>query len=104
VPNNKDAMASTRGECEPSRSPKDRVWLSLRCTIRPVRVQNRRDQALAAEHAFGAEARFQSVQVAHAVEQRQDRRLRSNRRRKRGHCVVKIVGLAAEKDEIEGLV
>ncbi len=67
-----------------------------------VRVQDRRDQALAAEHVIRAEARFQSIEMAHAVEQRQDHRLRSDGRRKGSHCVVEVIGLAAEKDNVEG--
>jgi DNA-binding sugar fermentation-stimulating protein len=64
-----------------------------------VRVQSRRNQALAAENVIGAEALLQSIEMAHAVEQRQDHRLRSDRWRERGHCVVEVVGLAAEKNE-----
>ena len=47
--------------------------------------------------------RSSAVEMMHAVEQRQDRGRRPDRRREGLHRAVEIIGLAAQKDEIEGL-
>ena len=44
-----------------------------------IGVEGRRDDALPAEHALRPEALGKTVEVAHAVQERQNRRLRTDR-------------------------
>jgi hypothetical protein len=64
-------------------------------------VERRRDDALTAEHRSGAKARSEQIHVLHAVEERQDRGIGADRRRKGIHRTLQIVGLAAQQDQIE---
>jgi hypothetical protein len=57
-----------------------------------------------AQHMRGAEPRAEPVNMAHAVEERQDRRVRADRRRELIHSFVERIGFHAEQDEIEGLL
>jgi hypothetical protein len=59
------------------------------------------DDALTAQHRAGAEPRGKEIHVFHAVQERQYRRVRADRRRKRIHCRLQVVGFAAQQDEIE---
>src|SRR5215468_4236638 len=67
-------------------------------------VQSRKDQALTPQNAISAKTRFQCIEMSHAVKQRQDLCLPADRRCYGHHCVVEIVGFAAEKYKIEGLI
>ena len=69
-----------------------------------VGVQGRRDHALAAEHVVDSEARVEDVEMAHAIEQRQDRGAASHGGRERLDCVFQVIRLGREKHEIEPLV
>jgi hypothetical protein len=64
-------------------------------------VELRRNQTLAAKDASGAESFVEKVQVPHAVQERQDGCVRSDCAGERVNCGGKIVGFAAEQDEIE---
>jgi hypothetical protein len=68
-----------------------------------LRIQRRRDHALAAEHPRGAEFFVERIEMGHAVEQRQDRGAVADRRRKRGDGIVEVERLAAQQNQIEGL-
>jgi len=57
----------------------------------------------AAEHVVASEFPVEHIEVPHAVEQRDDRRLRSHRRRKRTDRVLEIERLAAQQDDVEFL-
>ena len=76
--------------------------------MRIVKMQNtasvvelRRNQALAAKGASGAESFVEKVEVSHAVQEWQDRSRRSNRWSKGIDGGIKVIGFAAEQDEIE---
>jgi hypothetical protein len=76
--------------------------------MRIVKMQNtafvvelRRNQTLAAKGASGAESFVEKVEVSHAVQEWQDRSCRSNRWSKRIDGSSKVIGFAAEQDEIE---
>jgi hypothetical protein len=64
-------------------------------------VERRRDHAEAPEHAFGAEARAERVEVAQAVEERQDRRVGTDRGCEGVHRLGEVVRLAADDDHVE---
>ncbi|MNT77482.1 hypothetical protein D3C72_2166010 [compost metagenome] len=63
-------------------------------------VEGGGDHAQAAEHARLAEARDQPVDVAQAVEQREDDGVGSDGGRERIHGGVEVVGLAADHDHV----
>ena len=67
-------------------------------------VERGRDHAETAEHPLGAEALLQGVEVAETVQERQDRGLRPDRGRERGHRFGQVVGLAGDDDDVEGRV
>src|SRR5690242_11339783 len=58
------------------------------------------DHAKATEHPRCTEAFRRGVDMAHAVEQGQDRSLRSDRRRKSGHGTLEVICLAAQQHEV----
>ena len=67
-------------------------------------VERHCDGALAAEYALAAEFRVEHVEVPHAVEHRNDRRLRAHRRGERLDGIIEIEGLAAQEDDVERLL
>ena len=69
-----------------------------------VGVESGGNRALTAEHVFAAEFRVKHVEVAHAIEHRHDRSLRSDRWRKRLDGIVEVEGLAAQQHDIERLL
>jgi hypothetical protein len=69
-----------------------------------VLVKRHRDAAQATEDAVLAEFFVEDVEMAHAVKQRDDRRLRSDRRRKRPDRIIEVECLAAQQDHVEFLV
>ena len=99
-------MVSIRGEREPSSSPKAQPMPIIEVDDGAVGAEGRRDHAQPAEHAFGAEAFGEPVDMAHAVQQRQDRRrsgrppwrTRSSRRRGRRPCSSAARGRTAPPD------
>jgi hypothetical protein len=97
-------ISATRADAEPSSSPKTRTWKVVEVLHRAGGVERGRDHAQAAEHPLGAEAPGQRVEMAEAVQQRQDRRLRADRRRERFHRLGQVVGLAGDDDDVEGRV
>jgi len=60
-------------------------------------VERGGDRAKAAEHPLASEFAVQHVQMQHAVEQRHNRRPRSDRRRKRLDRIVEIEALQLNK-------
>ena len=98
------AIASARAERAPSRSPNCSVWMSLRWIDPTLRVERGRDGAPSAERAVAAEARIERLEMTHAVEQGQDRRVWANRRREGVHRAFEIIGLAAQHDGVEGRI
>ena len=68
---------------------------------RAVRIDRGGDQAAAAEHMRRAEASVEHVEMAHAVEQRQDRSFRPHHGSERFDRIVQVVGFATEEHEIE---
>ena len=64
-------------------------------------IQHRGDLALAAHDAVDAEFRIQHIEMFYAVEEGNDRRVRTDSRGKRRDRVVEIIGLAAQDDDIE---
>ena len=58
-------------------------------------IEGNRDRTLAAQHCLAPKLFFQRVKMPHAVEQRNDRRLRTDRRRERLNGIVEIERLAA---------
>src|SRR6185437_4706956 len=56
--------------------------------------------ALAAEHGMVTKSLGQQVEMAHAIEQRQNRGVRSDRGRKRQHRLWQVVSLATEQNEV----
>src|SRR3954447_9211912 len=64
-------------------------------------VERRRDHAKATENPRGTETLRQNIDMAHAVEQGQDRGLRSDRRHKSGHGTVEVICLAAQQYEVK---
>ena len=93
----------------PARAEPGFVQLAERQPMRVVEMQNaavgverRGDHAEAAEHAVTPKPFGEAIEMRHAVEQRQDRRLRADRRGKRLRRTGKVVGLAAEHDQVEG--
>ena len=66
-------------------------------------IERRRNHTLAAEHMRSAEARLQRIEMTDAVQQRQNRRVRSDCRREGGHRAVEVVGLAREQHQVECL-
>ena len=66
-----------------------------------VGVERRRDHAKPAEHMVRAEPIGENIEVPHAVQERQDRRSRTDRLGEGRHRAFEIVGLAAEEDEVE---
>src|SRR5471030_1856057 len=79
-------MASARAEEGVCSSPKIRAWASFRCSTVPS--------------AASVEAGRQLVEVAHAVEQRQDHGVRADGGGERFHRRVQVVGLAADDDDV----
>ena len=69
----------------------------------PAIDERGRDQALASQDALATESLVQNFYVAHAVEQRQDDGIWSDRRRERSDRAFKIVSFATEQNEIEGV-
>ena len=70
---------------------------------RALRAEGRRDHTQAAEHSLRAEAIGKDVELPHAVQEGQNRRVRAHRLGERRHGALEIVGLAAQKDEVEGV-
>ena len=112
-------MASLSREFEPGAGERRRyragarrtefVQLAERQPMRVVEMKNaavgvkcRGDHAEAAEHAVTPKPFGEAIEMCHAVEQRQDRRLRADRRGKRLRRTRKVVGLGAEHDQVEG--
>src|SRR3954453_24184767 len=62
------AIARTRSDIEPSRSPKLSDCIGASCTTSRASLSVAGDRAEAAEHAPGAEFLFQHVEVQHAAE------------------------------------
>lgn len=86
-----------------------RLARTERETVDPVQVTDRafgrqrhRQMAEAAEHARRAERGVERIEMAQAVEQRQDQRVFAERGTDRGDCAVEVVGLAGEDDEVDG--
>ena len=69
-----------------------------------VGVERRRDYAKAAEQVVRAEAIGEDIEVPHAVQERQYRRSRTDGLGEGRHRAIEIVGLAAEEDEVEGVL
>ena len=70
---------------------------------RAVGVECRGDGALAAEHAFGAEAFDETVDVPHAVQKRQNSRRWADCLGEGCHRAFEVEGFAAQHHEIERL-
>ncbi len=70
---------------------------------RALGLERRRDHAQPAEHAVGPETLAQLVEVPHAVQQRQNRRLRTDRLGERRHRALEVVSFAAQQHEVERL-
>jgi hypothetical protein len=66
-------------------------------------VERHRDRAEPAEHALTPEFRVEHVQMQHAIEQREDRGLRSDRRREGFDRILEIERLAAQQHDVEFL-
>ena len=66
-------------------------------------VEGYGDEALATEQASRPKPFIQDVQVPHAVEKRQDYRVRPNCRPEGRNRAFQVIGLAAEQHQIEGL-
>ena len=98
------AMARTRSDILPSRSPKLSDCIGCELNHLALLVERHRDRAEAAEHALAAEFLVEHIQMPHAVEQRNDRGLRSDRRRKRLDGVVEVERLAAQQHDVEFFV
>jgi hypothetical protein len=64
-------------------------------------VEGRRDQTLAAQDMCRTEPLVEDVKVLHAIQQGQDRRLRSNRCSKRIDGGIEVVGFAAQQNQVE---
>ena len=68
-----------------------------------VAVEGYGNHALTAEHGAGAETFAKVIHMAHAVEQRQDRRVWSDGGRERVCGGLKVIRLATQQDQIERL-
>ena len=95
------AMARTRSESLPSRSPKLSDCIGAELNHLARLVEGGGDRAEAAEHALAPELLVEHIQMQHAVEQRDDRGLRPDRRGKRCDGVVEVERLAAQQHDIE---
>ena len=65
-------------------------------------IQGRTNKALTAQDPRSTKPLGQEVEVTQAIEKRQDRCLRTNRRSKSVHGALKIVGFAAYQHQIVG--
>jgi len=68
-----------------------------------LRIERRCDDTLTAKNEGSSESLVQHVKVSHTIEQRQHHGLGSNCRREGVHGPLKIVGLATQQDEVEGV-
>src|SRR6266516_689811 len=66
-------------------------------------VEAHGDEALATEQASRPKPFIQDIQVPHAVEKRQDYRVRPNCRPEGRNRAFQVIGLAAQQHQIEGL-
>lgn len=65
-----------------------------------LRIADRGNDAQTTQHMLMAKAFIQCVEMPHAIQHRQDRRLRAHRRRERIHRIRKVLRLAAQQYEI----
>ena len=81
---------------------KDDLGEVVQVPDRTVGIARRRDETCAAEDVFEAKTGIQRSEVRHAVQQRENHRLRSNRRCNRIHRGVQVIGLATQQDQVVG--